>query len=329
MKIFISGASGYLGQRLAWNLAESGNKINVIIRNPKGAIYLNHPNISIFQGNVLEIQHIRKAIKDCEIVFHLAALVKEWSNHPNDILKNNVEGTKNMILAAEELGVRKFIQTSSYSVIGPSLRKVNKESTPRWSSFNNTYEISKFLADQELSKRIEDGFPGIITYPTRIFGPGILTEGAMVNKLIVQYLRNKITFIPQNRPFINNYAFIDDVVNGLIQASTIGTIGEKYILGGENVDLKLLFNTIKKFNRNKGLIWEVPLTAIQAFSWTFTLALEYLKKQSVITPDLIGLLKQNYVFESTKAYSELNYHITPFDQAMGKTVNTLLNGQPS
>jgi nucleoside-diphosphate-sugar epimerase len=325
MKIFISGASGYLGQKLALNLANSGKEINVLIRNPKTATYLNHPNISIFQGDILEIQQIRKAIKDCEIVFHLAAMGREWKNHPNDILKTNVGGTKNILLAAEELGVRKFIQTSSYTVIGPSLRKMNRESTPRWSSFNNTYEISKFLADQELSKKINDGFPGIITYPTRIFGPGILSQGALVNKLIVQYLRNKIAFIPNGHPFINNYAFIDDVVNGLIQASTIGTIGEKYILGGENIDLKLLYNTIKNFNRNNGLIWEVPLSAIQAFSWTNTYALEYLNKQPVITPDLIELLKQNYEFESTKAFSEINYQITPFNKAMEKTVTTLLN----
>jgi nucleoside-diphosphate-sugar epimerase len=329
MKIFISGASGYLGQKLAWRLADLGEEVKVLIRNPKTAIFLNHPNISIFQGDVLEIDHIKKAIKDCEIVFHLAAMGKEWKNHPNDILKTNVEGSKNMLQAAEEQGVKKFIQTSSYDVIGPSLRIGNKESTPRWSSFNNTFEISKFLADQELSKRIDEGFPGIIIYPTRIFGPGILSQGALVNKLIIQYLRNKITFIPYNRPFINNYAFIDDVVNGLIQASSIGTIGEKYILGGENVDLKLLYKTINKFNRNSGLIWEVPISAIQAFSWTTTLALEYLKKQSVITPDLIELLKQNFVFESTKAFSELNYHITPFDLAMEKTVTTLLNKQPS
>jgi nucleoside-diphosphate-sugar epimerase len=329
MKIFISGSTGYLGQKLAWKLADSGKKVNVLIRNPKSAIYLNHPNISIYHGDILEMQHIRKAIKDCDLVFHLAALVREWSNPPNDILKTNIEGTKNMIQAAEENGIRKFIQSSASCVIGPSLRMANNEFTPRWSSFNNIYEISKFLADQELSKRVENGFPGIIAYPTRIFGPGIFSEGALVNKIIFQFLKNKIAFVPKHQSFINNYAFIDDVVNGLIHAGDIGIVGEKYIFGGENIQLKLLFKTIKKFNKDNGLILEVPLSAIQAFSWTTSLTLDYFNMQTVITPDMVNLMKHNFEFNCKKASSELNYQITPFDLAMEKTIVTLLNRRPS
>ena len=130
-------------------------------------------------------------------------------------------------------------------------------------------------------------------------------------------------------PPLRTTAFIDDVVNGLIQAGNIGIIGEKYILGGENIQLKLLFKTIKKFNKDNGLILEVPLSAIQAFSWTASLTLNYFNMHTVISPDMVNLMKHNFEFNCTKASSELNYHITPFDQAMEKTIGTILNRRPS
>ncbi|MFD2201214.1 NAD-dependent epimerase/dehydratase family protein [Shivajiella indica] len=325
MKIFISGASGYLGQKLAWKLADSDNKISVLIRNPKKFSYLNHPNITIFQGDVMKLDDIRRAILDCEHVYHLAALVNEWSVHPNEILKTNVEGTKNMLQVAEDVGVEKFIQISASCAIGPSLVKENKESTPRWSSFNSTYEISKFLADKEVLQRIATGFPGLIVYPTRVFGPGVHSEGALVNRIIGQFLKNKVAFVPQEHPFINNYAFIDDVVNGIIKSGISGKIGEKYILGGENIQLQELFRTIKKINKNSGWIFKVPMSALQAYSWTAKQTIGYFDKDKVATPDMINNLKQNFEFNSTKASKELNYQITPFDLAMEKTISAILN----
>lgn len=325
MKTFISGATGYLGQKLAMKLAENGEKINVLVRNKDKSHQLNHSNISIFSGDILDSDSIKVAMEGCEQVFHVAALARAWSKDPNDFYTINVEGTKNMIQVAEYHGIKKFVQTSSTGTIGPSLHQPNNEDTPRWSSFNNDYEISKHLADQELLKAVKNGFPGMIAMPSRIYGPGLESPSSGVNRLIKGFLKSRVAIIPRGNVGIANYAYIDDVVHGHIMVREKGEIGEKYILGGENVSIKELFNLIQKNSPSKGLVIPIPNGLIKFSAMTESLLSKIIHYSPRLTVDLVKRLLQNAVFDSSKAIHKLNYEITPLDHGIQKTIQHYLN----
>jgi len=324
MKTFITGASGYLGQKLAWKLAESGEDVRVLIRNRNAAVHLKHPNISIFYGDILELERIKEALSDCQFVFHIAALARVWSKNPEDFYNINVEGTKNLIQASKEANVTKFILTSSTGTIGPSLNGPNDENTPRWASFNNDYEISKFLAEKELLKAVLEGFPGLIVNPSRIFGPGIDSPSSGINRLISGYLKNRIAIMPTPHHALGNYGFIDDIVEGHIKARDKGEIGQKYILGGENKSLGQLFETIQKHTPQKGIMLKFPVWPLKYWSWLELYMGNNFGREPKITPDFVKRINQNAAFSSGKAIDDLGYKITPFEEAIQTTIQFLI-----
>lgn len=323
MKSLITGASGYLGQRLAMKLAENGEMVHALIRNPLAAKNLNHPNIKIFFGDIMDIKSIGKAMEECHAVFHVAALARVWAKDPNDFYRTNVDGTINMIKVSREMDISKFILTTSTGTIGPSLTFPNDETTTRWSSFSNEYETSKYLAEEELLRATKLGFPGVIVLPTRIFGPGVLSPSSGINRVIVGFNKKRIAIIPQKNQYLGNYGYIDDIVNGHILARDKGEIGEKYILGGENISMGHLFEVIKERTPKWGLMVKIPYWPMEFFSWMSQFLAERFRIDPKITPDFVKKLNQNSAFDCTKAITQLGYKITPFEQAMESTIQFL------
>jgi nucleoside-diphosphate-sugar epimerase len=323
MKIFITGGSGYVGQRLALFLAECGFTVHALVRNLKSPQFLTHPNIKIFYGDILNTKQIKDAIQGCEAVFHLASLARIWSINPDDFYMVNVQGTVNVLEASMEAQVKRFVHTSSTGVIGPSLKFENNEETPRWSSFNNDYEISKYQAEQEVLKYFHKGLPALIVSPSRIYGPGIDSPSSGVNNFINGYLKRRFAFVAKNTSTRGNYAFIEDVVKGHVLAMEKGKPGEKYILGGENLTFEQLFHHIMKLSPKKGMMVKLPKKVLKNFAWIQVFIANSLQKYPKITPDLVTRLGQNSTFSSQKAMDELGYTITPFLEGLQETVKFL------
>jgi nucleoside-diphosphate-sugar epimerase len=319
----ISGASGYLGQKLAIKLAENGERVHALIRNPDAAKFLEHPNIKVFYGDILDTNSIQKAMDGCNVVFHVAALARIWTKDQNDFYKVNVEGTSNMIKVAKQLNISKFILTSTTGTIGPSLNLSNNEETPRWSSFNNDYEISKSMAEKELLNAASLGFPGLIVLPSRIYGPGIESPSSGVNRVIVGLMKKGFAVIPKQSHPLGNYAYIDDVVAGHILARDLGGIGEKYILGGENKSLDQLFEVIKKGLKRKSILIKLPLWPMAYFSQVSQFLADTFGVEPKITPDFVKRLNQDSAFDCQKAKDKLGYTITPFEEGIDTTIQFL------
>lgn len=322
----ITGASGYVGQRLALFLAEHGEEVHVLIRNPSAKKYLNHPSIRIFLGDIEDIETIRAAIRGCDHVYHVAGLAR--LNHPDPDLfyRINVHGTRNVLDSALEAGVKKIVFTSSTGVIGPSLGKPMRECDPRIVGYDNDYEVSKQIAETLVIEYNHKGLPGVIASPSRVYGPGVITYGSGVNRFIHMFLKKQFAFVPFCDDINGNYAYIDDVIQGHLLAMRMGRNGEKYILGGENVSFKNFMLAIRQGAGGDGRFIKVPKTLIkvaaattQAKAWAFNQVPE-------LTPKVVDRLFLNFSFSSEKAISELGYSITPFDEGIRRTISYLRNG---
>ena len=154
---------------------------------------IDNKRLEIFPGDVTNIRTIREAIKGCKTVFHMASLVKAWVRDPLEFYRVNVEGFKNVMECALEEGVTKFIYTSSFMAVGPSNGKLNAEDTQHDPDhLHNHYERTKYIADQLLPEYLNKGLPVITVYPCVIYGPGEITEGNLVVRIILDYLERKI-----------------------------------------------------------------------------------------------------------------------------------------
>ena len=120
MTYLLTGSTGFIGNELAKALIAGGDKLHLLVRSPEKALSLGNQNITLFKGDVTDAGSIEKAIKGCDGVFHLAAVAKVWSSHPENSFRVNVEGTKNILEAAERNGIAKVVFTSSAGTLRPT-----------------------------------------------------------------------------------------------------------------------------------------------------------------------------------------------------------------
>ena len=325
MRILVTGATGFIGVNLTLELAKKGFTVNALYRDEGKTKLLQHKNIKLYRGNILDTESLNKAMKSCDFVFHLAAYAKVWSKNPDTFYKVNFTGTENILKSAQKCGVNRVIVTSTAGVFGPSSGKIVDENTNREASYFNDYEKTKALMEELVKRYVAGGQDIVIVNPTRVFGPGILSDSNGVAKLIILYMTRKFGIMPGSGKSKGNYAYVDDVVNGFILAMEKGIAGERYILGGENISYSELYNILAKVSGKKYKVIKLPLflmMAISSFMWFLAKAF---KIPPLITPSWVKRYNYNWELTSGKAQRELAYSISPFNDAFKNTLNYLVN----
>lgn len=326
MKILVTGATGYVGHRLALALAERNNKVHILVRNPNSQNIPQHKNIMLFKGDITEKQSITTAIKECQQVYHTAALVKAFDKDSSLFYKVNVEGTRNLLESAIKAGVEKFVFTSSCSVIGPTIKTAMCENDTRITPLDNEYDTTKFLAENLVKEYSSKGLFTVIVSPSKVFGPsGFEVKSISVNTIINKFIKGEFTFIPKPSKLVANYCFIDDVVEGHILAMSKGNVGENYILGGENISFEELFKTIRTLSGTKARLIEVPKIFVKVWAILQWIQYRTTHKEPFITDKSIQQIFCNKIFSSEKATRELGYSITPLEDSLKQTIHFLKN----
>ncbi len=325
MKVFITGASGYIGHQLALAAAERGYAVAALVRSLRSPLLPHHPNIQFFQGDITNADSIKNAIAGCEAVFHAAALTQFWHRNRSLFTQINVEGTRNVLEAAVKHGVKKFVFTSSCAVLGPSGEKPLTESDPRLTPFENDYEVSKFQAEELVKEYGAKGLHTVIVSPPRVYGPGLATKGNPIGKLVRDTVKRGIAFMPAADEVVGNYAFVGDVVAGHLLALDKGRNGEKYILGGENVSYRQLFETIALASGRKLKIVALPVAVLKMWAAAVSGIYFLLGRQTHLSIKVVERLVQNRALSTEKAVRELGYSITPFRRGMEMTIAQLKN----
>lgn len=320
MKILITGATGYIGHKLAMEAARRNYTVHILVRDLQSPLLPVHPNIIAFKGDITDKESVIAAMKDCDKVMHAAAIAKLSAKDNSIFYSVNVEGTRNMLDAALASGIKKFVFTSSGAVIGPSGKYPMSENDPRIIAFENDYEISKHWAEELVKGYCRRGLFAVIVAAPRVYGPGHECNGNTMNVMLKKILTTKIAFMPTCDDIVANYAFVDDVVNGHFLAMEKGLGGEKYILGGENLSYRSFFQTIKNVADNRIKLIRIPTLFIKIWSFLYMTLCALFKKETHISPKVIDRLVQNRALTSDKAIRQLGYSITPFAQGIQETI---------
>ncbi len=324
MKIFMTGATGYIGRLLAQKLAEQGHTIHALCRSTSQTQDLQHPNIHFFEGDLLKPESLDKAMASCEQAYHLAAFAKVFTKRPELHDEINVEGTLNVLAAAKKAGVQRTVFTSTGGVFGfSSPGNPVDEDTPRNIDFFNHYERTKTEAEEKISALAAQGQDIVIVNPTRVYGPGLLSESNAATRLMQLYYKGKWKMSPGDGTKLGNYVFVNDVVDGHILAMEKGRSGERYIIGGVNASYKELFDTLGKFAPKKLKLINAPVWLMLTVA-NFELAKAKLfGMKPLITPKYAQKYTYHWGLSSAKAEKELGYQITSLDDGIRQTVEWL------
>lgn len=321
MRCLVTGATGFIGSRLAEELIRLGYSVNVLVRSPQKLSSLLVDEVTVIEGDVLDSIAVHQAVHNCDVVFHLAAFAGIWAKDKMLPYKINVIGTQNILKASASENVRKVVFTSSAGTLAPSRKdELVDELSPLPDSYLTDYEKTKMQAELLCRVYFNRGLDVVVVNPTRVFGPGPLNKSNSVTILIKNYLEGKWRFLPGNGKSIGNYVFIDDVINGLIMAMQLGVSGEKYILGGENVSFNELFRMIAEVGGRQYKLFHIPFPLVYALAETEQFMAVAFGKKPLITPSWAKRYSQNRLVSSEKAKNSLQYTITPLPVALEKTI---------
>lgn len=326
MKIFLTGSTSSIGNYLTKKLLDEGHSLNLLVRSISDASYLAHSKVAFYEGDITNLKIINEAMKDCNQVYHLAAIAKVWLKDPTIFFKINVLGTDNILKAAFQNKINKIVITSSAGVYGPSLQGTVNENTVRSIDFFNEYESSKAMVELLVAKYIVDFKMNItIVSPTRVYGPLIHGKPASTNLLISNFVNSNWRILPGSGAEIGNYAFIEDVAEGHILAMNLGRSGHNYILGGENCSYSTFFNTLKKVAKIERKMLKIPFWVQSCFAKFQLLLAELVYFEPSITPKWLAKVQYNWDVSSEKAIKELGYKTTKLNDGLKKTVESFNN----
>lgn len=324
MKIFLTGATGYIGSVLMEQLLEEGHTLHALHRpSSEKKVDFSRPGIRPFEGDLLNVSSLERAMHGCEAAYHMAACASVWAPDPTLFYDVNVTGTRNVLNTARQLGLERVVLTSSAATLPSSPDGSPVDETAEKEQFETEYARTKFLAEEEARKFSRQGLPTVIVNPPRVYGPGLLTESNAVTRLIKWYLEGKWRFLPGDGTFIGNYTFVEDVARGHRRAMEYGKPGDRYILGGENSSLNDLLQRLARVSGINRKLWRIPMPLVRALARAEQWKADYLGLAPLITPSWLENYQKNYSLDSRKAVRELNYEITPLEEGLRKTVRWL------
>lgn len=334
-KVFVTGATGFIGTRLVQALTDRGEQVRALSRRgtpevPPGFGFqdggpLARPEVELVRGDITDRDSLLRGMEGCDRVYHLAAYAKNWAPDPATYDRMNIEGMHNVFDAAEKLGVRRVVWTSTQITFGPTPRgQTADEDTPRATDrFLTDYERTKTIAERQALERAAKGFPVVIVNPGRVYGPGLLTEGNSVSLLIDQYDRGLVPVLLNRGVNVGNWVLVDDVVQGHLLAMEKGRVGQRYMLGGENASLRQFFRTVDQVSGRRH--FQFPLFSLmpRGFAWVQKKRADWFGVYPQITPGWVRTFCLEWSHSSQKAERELGYRPTPLAEGLRITYEWL------
>jgi nucleoside-diphosphate-sugar epimerase len=318
--IFLSGATGFIGKRLLPLLLAEGRRIHVIVRDPGMLRMPEGAPLRIFSGDIGDAGVIRRAMEGCEEGYHLAALVQHRKD-PSEYERSNILGTRNVLASARELGLRKLVYSSSIIVYGndPSPLK-DETSQVTGNSFLGDYHRTKYYAHLEAARFAAEGLPVILVMPSSVYGPHDVSDANRVFTWCRRFKRGWVPhWLPDGGRLALNVVYGDDVARGILLAMRRGEPGEGYILGGENVSIRNLIERIGRLAGDTRRFRSFPVGPLAPLAALSEGLAKMTRTRPLLRRGLVRSMRTAWAFSSEKARRDLDYTITPLDEALKAT----------
>ena len=318
MKALVTGATGFIGSSLVRELLKDGVEVRILVRKNSNTKNIDGLNLERAYGDIRDKESVKAALKGCDTFYQTAALYESWGHDKKEYYDINVEGTKTALTAALEQGVGKVVYTSSIAALGAHGRdRLAKEDAEfnTWKTKSH-YCISKYLGEVEAMKVCKNGLPMVVVNPGVVIGVRDIRPTPS-GRYIVNLLNRKT---PGYIDGGANYVDVEDVARGHVLAAQKGRIGEKYILGNENLSTKDFFKLVGEVAGVEPPKMKFPYTAALATAYVSQFIAKVTRKPPVVTPPEIRLASKYAYFDSSKAVKELRFPQTPIKTTVEKAV---------
>ncbi len=319
MKIFLTGATGFVGSHVARELAARGANLRLLIRQTSRTDNLAGITADTVLGDLRQPESLRSAIAGCDAVMHVAADYRLWVRDPKAMFAANVEGTRDLLRIAREERIPRFVYTSSVATMG--FRKdgaiVDEANPVALDDMIGHYKRSKFLAEQQAIEAARRGQPVVILNPTTPVGSNDL-KPTPTGEIIVDFMNGKF---PAYVDTGLNLVDVTEVARTHADALVAGRFGERYILGGENLTLKQILDKLSAMTGLPSPTLKVPHAVAMAFAFfDENISGRLLGKEPRATVEAVRMGRKMMFATSAKAIAELGFRQAPVYGALRSAV---------
>ncbi len=320
MTILVTGATGFVGSAVARRLLADGAAVRVLARAGSDRSNIADLDVQVAEGDLTDGASLAGAVTGCEAVFHVAADYRLWALNPDEIYHANVDGTRTLMLAALEAGVPRIVYTSSVATLGLNRdgRPADEETAVTLDDMIGPYKRSKYLAEEEVRRLVDErGLPAVIVNPSTPIGPRDIKPtptGRMIRDAVAGRM-------PAYVDTGLNIVHVDDVAEGHLLAYRTGEVGQRYILGSENLSLSEILAEIAGLMGRKPPRIKLPHGLIMPIAHVAeTWARLTRGSEPMVTPDAVRMARKWMYFSTSKAEAALGYRPRPARDAIADAV---------
>jgi dihydroflavonol-4-reductase len=314
-RVLVTGGSGFLGSAVVRALIDRGLRVRALVRSSSALDNLTGLNCEVVTGDLTDRQSLRTAIGGVRYLFHVAADYRLWARDPSIIMRANVEGTSSLMREALAAGVERIVYTSSVAAlrVAGATSPVDETSPLAAHEAIGTYKRSKTLAERAVEAMILcDKLPAIIVNPTTPIGPRDIRP-TPTGRILLDAARGRIpAFVDTGL----NFAHVDDIAEGHLLALERGRIGERYILGGQNVSLHELLGAIAGFTGRRAPRIKLPRGPLFPLAFGAEAIARLTGKEPLLTVEGLRMSRHRMFFTSAKAEGELGYRSRPYQEGV-------------
>lgn len=310
----ITGGSGFVGAAIVRAFVTAGYPVRVLVRSSSPRDNLSGLEVECFEGDARNAADVELAMNGMRYVVHTAADYRLWARDPDEIMRNNLLSTQAMVEAARRSGVERMVYTSSVATLAPHDDGTPADETSRLTEHAaiGAYKRSKVIAEQAVERAIKDGLPAVIVNPTAPVGPRDIRP-TPTGRIIIEAAMGRM---PAYVDTGLNLVHVDDVAAGHLAALERGRIGERYILGGQDVTLAEMLRQIAQMVGKRAPSIRLPRELLFPLAAGAEMVARATGREPFITLDGLRMAKYRMFFSSTKAERELGFRARPYVEGL-------------
>jgi dihydroflavonol-4-reductase len=321
---FLTGATGFVGSAVARKLLSEGLAVRALVRRGSNRSNLEGLDLNLVEGDIRDAELLHRVVHGVRYVFHVAADYRLWAPDPSEIFATNVDGTRAIMESVLEAGVERVVYTSSVATLRlPDNGAAADETAPLdQADAIGAYKQSKVLAERLVERMVaEANLPAVIVNPSTPIGPRDVRP-TPTGRIVVEAATGRMpAFVDTGL----NLVHIDDVGAGHVAALRRGRVGERYILGGENLSLGQMLAEIARLAGRRSPTVKLPRALIYPIAYAAEGLARITKREPFVTVDGLRMAKYKMFFSSAKAERELSYHARPAAEALADAYRWFLD----
>ena len=303
-KTLVTGAAGFLGSHVTRQLVARGADVRVLLRPSSNNRAIADLPLEYFTGDLRDAASLERALAGVQRVFHVAADYRLWAKRSQDIYDSNVGGTKNLLEAAKRAGVEQFIYTSTVATIAVDRSEQPNESTDaKLREMIGHYKRSKWLAEKEVLDAARNGFPAIVAMPTTPVGPWDW-KPTPTGKIILDFLNGKMPGYVETGL---NFVGVEECAAGHILVAERGIVGERYLLGSQNLTLKAVLDTLAEITGLPAPTLKIPHRLALGVAYAETAFSRLIGREPQIPVEGVKIAQHMMFVDCSRAPRELGF----------------------